>query len=133
MDTREQLQALLERVEKATGADLETDFAILQNLHHAGFGTITRYYDEIIGWDTVNILAGRTFAHPAPVTKSIDAALALVGKVLPEHDWVLGHTNGGLTIHCQLGPSEIHFGATPALSILAALLKALIAQEAVDA
>lgn len=38
-------------------------------------------------------------------TASLEAAFDLASRVLPEHDWILGHTNGGLTIHCKFGPT----------------------------
>lgn len=66
------------------------------------------------------------YYEPPEYTSSVDAALALVERVLPEHDWIIGHTNGGLTIHAQIGPGEMHFGETPALAILTALLSAKI-------
>lgn len=119
------LKELLERIKAASGAERDLDGLIfvtlkldpnLSNLAgHPGF-----------------VLDGSRNAFSVPAyTKSIDAALALVERVLPEHDWILGHTNSGLTIHCQLGPSKEHmeFGANPPLAILSALLTALIAQD----
>lgn len=35
--------------------------------------------DIVVGRETVNKLAGRTYIHPAPITASVDAALALFG------------------------------------------------------
>jgi hypothetical protein len=61
-------------------------------------------------------------------TASIDAALALVDRMLPGHDYILGHTNEGLTIHAQLGPNEMCFGETLPLAILTALFTALEAK-----
>ena len=100
------ISELIERVKAATGPDRELDEAI-------------RFYFDPKG--------SRYYSENSAYTASIDAALALVERVLPEHDWILGHTNGGLTIHCQLGPDadKMAFGDTPALAILLALLTAL--------
>lgn len=113
------LDGLLERVKAATGPDsrLNVELATLSgwkwNVMHGSLG----YWTDPEG-DQRGI---------PDYTSSIDAALALVGRLLPEHDWILGHTNGGLTIHCQLGPDadKMAFGENPALAILAALLTAL--------
>ena len=103
--TREELQALLERVEKATGPDrlLSRDLA-------------------------------RTFGMLGHYTASIDAALALVERVLPGWHWI---RKSPLSMTVYQDPKDekawaVHFdgaGATPALSLLAAILKALIAQQ----
>ena len=59
-----------------------------------------------------------------PVTTSLDAALALAEPALPGWDFIVGRTNGGLTIHAQVGPGEMQFGNTPALALCIAILKA---------
>ena len=51
----------------------------------------------------------------------LDAALTLV----PEgFDWAVFRTNGGLTVHAWCGDCQDHFGATPALALCAAALRA---------
>lgn len=55
-----------------------------------------------------------------------DAALELTLRLYPKFDYVLEHTNGGLTIRCQLGPEVDAFGETDALAILGALLAVVI-------
>jgi hypothetical protein len=63
-------------------------------------------------------------------TETVDAALAIQARVLPDHDWVLGHTNGGLTIHCQMGTTkEMSFGETPALAVMVSIFDALLRGE----
>jgi hypothetical protein len=62
-------------------------------------------------------------------TASLDAAIALCERVLPGYDWVVAHTNGGLTIHAQVGQNEMVFGETPAIALLIAILTALEARE----
>lgn len=115
------LERLIERVRAATGPDQVLDLDI--SLHFRGLRNVGGYWaEEIETGKRVKI----NYASE-PVTASIDAALALVERELPEHDWILGHTNGGMTIHCQLGPDagKMRFGETPALAILAALLSSL--------
>ena len=59
-----------------------------------------------------------------PVTQSLDAALALASRLYPDWDWIIGRTNGGLTIYCQFGGKDYVFGKTPALALCAAILRA---------
>jgi hypothetical protein len=118
---------LLERVEKATGPDRELDFALALAFTPGGY----RWPDErggAIMWPDGRGSFG--VAEPDCLTASLDAAMALVERVLPGWDWIIGHTNGGLTVHAQLGPNEMAFGDTAPLALLAALLKALIAANA---
>ena len=58
------------------------------------------------------------------VTTSLDAALALAERVLPGWDFIIGRTNGGLTVHAQVGPEEMQFGNTPALALCIATIRA---------
>jgi hypothetical protein len=39
-----------------------------------------------------------------------------------EADWVIGHTNGGLTIHAKVGPMDDQYGDTPQEALDAAIL-----------
>lgn len=109
------LNELLERVRSATGPDRELDADLIKALGCHSWAGRMRYHDEQMWVD----FGGSN------ITASIDAALGLVERVLPGHDYIIGHTNGGLTIHCRLGPNEMEFGATAPLAILAALLQAL--------
>lgn len=140
--SEEEIRGLLERVEKATGPDREIDVRVHAELVE---------HRDVIERDTWVIGRNRNAPHDECVlgridpgkhsrnfspayskpeqpdyTASIDTALALVERMLPEHDWIIGHTNGGLTIHCQLGRNDNAFGDTAPLAILAALLKALL-------
>ena len=54
-------------------------------------------------------------------TASLDAAITLVPKGF---DWIIARTNGGLTVHAEVGNREMVFGATPALALTAAALRA---------
>lgn len=44
-----------------------------------------------------------------------------LSKVPPGCDWIIGYTNGGLTIHAQIGPLEASYGDTPQEALDAAI------------
>ena len=129
------LQALLERVEKAEGPDRELDALIWT----AATGHETHYpnpymreaeglhaYTERRGDDL-----SRWYRVPA-LTDSIDAAVALVESRLIGPSWsVSSALNARVT--CAVRGGARHFydaeGNTPALALIAALLRALIASE----
>lgn len=130
------LQALLERVEKAEGPDRELDALIWT----AATGHETHYpnpymreaeglhaYTERRGDDL-----SRWYRVPA-LTNSIDAAVGLVEKMLPGFDVCLARVSGEWS--ADIGPPDSFQAAsaksrpTPALALIAALLKALISQS----
>jgi hypothetical protein len=130
------LEGLLERVKEASGPDREIDREIQKALD---IGPTSFTQDEFNHW-------------PLRVTKNVDAALALVERVLPGFV-VYSFGNGDLDLRysdiraftnwrCGLAPvgfsikenpssilqwSSVH-AATAPLAILSALLSALIAQ-----
>jgi hypothetical protein len=129
---RKTLQALLERMEKATGLDTRLGDDI-----HAAFNRWPKRGDP---------------GYPHNCAESIDAALALVERVLPGCSseisyWprIVGgeqpdnrHANVKLMQldHAGFGDHRTRSkgaGSTVPLAILAALLKALIAQAPVEA
>ena len=77
-----------------------------------------------------NVFYGRA---PEPFTASLDAALALAERVLPGSDWNVCHEEGELKAH--LWPRGTYIGGhegvaqTPALALVAAILKAMIATQ----
>ena len=109
------LTALRERVIAAKGPDQKLDSAIWLKTSH-------QCKDHgIDGW--------------TKYTASIDAALALVGRMLPGHGWSVGSDFArqgqpfatiGYDEEDRRGSAFAH---TPPLAILAALLSALIAME----
>lgn len=123
-DEGDNVTELLRRIQEADGPDREIDCRLHWLLVQP---------DK--SWATITLNGRRSWAEFAyecmgntSYTASIDAALALTEQKLPEWDYLLGRTNGGLTIHCQLGPAQENatgFGATLPLAILAALLRAL--------
>lgn len=78
------MRDLIAKLEALDGPNREVDAEILGSLD-GEHNLITRYYDAVIGWDTINGLGVRTYGHPAPLTASLDAAVALVERVLPDH------------------------------------------------
>jgi len=119
MTRAKELAGLIERVEKATGPD----------------GAI----DDLLYWTLKQHPAKGPFARIPAYTASIDAAVALVERLLPGIFWVIGQgkTNSVEKLFgCQLlfGTEEI-IGSGESdhapLAILLALLKAL--QESQDA
>jgi hypothetical protein len=115
MTSAADLLALAERVEALTGPDDAVDLAIAEWCYANG-GVAGVNYDPQL-W---------VIRHGGEFTASLDAAMSLV----PDgYDWILGRTNGGLTVHAEVGNREQIFAATPALALTAAALRARAAQE----
>lgn len=114
-----ELKDLLTRVQSAMGSDRELSFAIDKALWAPNYdGNVDSWYG---GGD-----------HP---TGSLDKALALAERVLPGWKWGVGCTQG-TAFACDIWrdkPVEDYRGcaATPALSVIASLLKALLAAREV--
>jgi hypothetical protein len=102
---REELIALAERVEALSGPDREVDRAIVESVR---------------GKPKLGFQHGRIDHY----TASLDAAMSLV----PDgYDWIVGHTNAGLTVYAECGGTGgdfTRFAATPALALTAAALRA---------
>jgi hypothetical protein len=115
MKSKQQLLDLARRLEEATGPDRELDLQIA-----------TTCGAKVL--EATAIATGRAFEYrriperaALTFTASIDAAMTLV----PEgFDWAVFRTNGGLTVHAWCGNREDVFGATPALALAAAALRA---------
>ncbi len=113
------MRELLERVEAANGPDRELDAGIVVGL---GLDNTCPFW--LHSYDRTT---------PVRITASVDAALALVERVLPGHRVAL-FTNGGgegptCVIMFESDPVKADERApTLPLAILAAMLKALIAQ-----
>jgi hypothetical protein len=117
------LRSLQERIGGLTGPSLEVNCDLEEH-----FGEWTNLGG---GWRRHKVTGEReryTYVPAPPYTASVDAALALVERLLPDWDWIVGHTNDGLTIHCRLGQREMSFGHSAPLAVLAALLSALAAE-----
>ena len=146
------LRELLKRVEAATGADRELDVRILAALLSDEQLTVKR--SPFNGAWCAYRADGKLWETPSPfrqngeITASIDAALVLVERVLPGWSWHIDSEFHGFPAYACLSSKESNGaeepwlleyethdakGKTPPLAILAALLRAKIAQEAKDA
>lgn len=122
--TSTELQTLLERVEKATGPNRKID-ALLWPLA-PDFTRDVSLTGEEVAW--------REHASPR-YTASLDAALALVERVLPGWTWDIGAESYGASAEgawARVYPrgfmskgSGNRYAKTPTLALLAALLRAL--------
>ena len=128
-------EELLARVQKATGPDREIDVAIMAACFEWAKAEPPYYAphcvgDEPIYWHAPSWLRKR----PCPeLTGSIDAALALVERVLPGNDVLVMRDTGQW--EANIGPQESFVSfegkcSNAPLSILAALLAALQPPEA---
>jgi hypothetical protein len=135
----QQLNDLLSRVEAATGPDRELDAAICEAL----FGVTVDRKGNPAGWGVWAVvshadpeggdISAEAFDRLSFYTASIDAALVLVKRVLPEHGPISLIIAG--SAECMIDANDAcapalgkAFGKTPPLAILAALLKAIQAQ-----
>lgn len=116
MTDKNELLALADRVEALKAPDEHIDWLIENALGLARF-ELDRPDPRSEGWLDKRV-------KPKPYTASLDAAMTLVPD---EYDWILGRTNGGLTIHAR-GDEFMRFGATPALAICVAAIHARAAQ-----
>jgi hypothetical protein len=140
------LTDLLARIEKADGPDRKMDARIHVALCQPGPADgddARRFRMPARNMDYEDVERGHYWyvqrsgksLHRAPYyTASLDAAIALVEAKLPGWGWSVGHSDGYLpegTLYAKEGP---RFGVshskaeTPALALLSALLRALIAK-----
>lgn len=130
------LANLLERVEKAEGADRELDARLFAALAARDPDRLAALIAERADqFPDRNVwLEGARDWQVKPYTASLDAALALVERKLPGWTWRLDSpdTPSEPAFARLSGPerrSGVGWAKTPALALLAALLRALIAQE----
>jgi len=139
------LQALLERVEKAEGPDRVLDAAIWSAVTGHETHYPNPYMREAEGLHAYTERRGDDLSrwYPVPgLTASIDAAVGLVERMLPGC-WVdlcgprkylhiptpsPNHWRGMVNAWNAQG-DVVGWGATPALALIAALLRAMIAKE----
>ena len=80
------LTTIRDRLASATGPDRELDDLILRAL-----GQVTVVNDTITGTEEINrLIENRPYVHPAPITASIDASLALGSRLGVDPLWMLG-------------------------------------------
>lgn len=127
-------EELLTRVQKATGPDREIDGDIAE-MFDAAPSHLPRVTGVGRSWlwaEFVEPDSWETWGAPE-YTASIDAALALVERVLPGWKWQINKGEGcGLILPGSTITTRVHWGkgANTPLAILAALLTALQPPEA---
>lgn len=113
---------LLERVEGATGPDRELDAALCATLRFGGDERCVRYPKT---WTRVGQIRDWVPVYSA----SLDAALALVERVLPGWTWEGGRDPAKASwayLYAKIdGPTFSASAPTAALALLAALLRSL--------
>jgi hypothetical protein len=132
------LKELLERVEKTISADRELDADITAHLNGWTKSTTSVFIEGKLSTKRQEIWSDKDgncwLPHRGPgippLTFSLDAALALVEeKIRGFHGWAR-NLDGRITVYGSLvagvSPSKL---PTDALTMLSALLRALIAQE----
>ncbi len=129
------MTSLLQRVEQATGPDRELDAAIIAWLNNAevrryppadDFGPRDRW--QFWSLDGAHFLGSEAKFPVPPLTASVDAALALVERVKPGSEVLMGLRQTAATQPwARVGPwwASDAIGATLPLAILAALLRSL--------
>lgn len=145
MPTREELEGLLARVEKATGPDRDIDWEIGSVIDQDHMRATLRAWEdqEIVRYsripgrplaaiDTASGERRITSITPPSYSYSMDDAIGLFGRILPEHHWRAGHGLGMQAVaHVNLAGVEekgvTGFAALPPLALLSALLRAMLA------
>jgi hypothetical protein len=127
-DQQRSVAELLERVKAATGPDREIDRDLVERFYSEAVRPEWRSGD---GWFHPDF--GKV--RPAdPYTASLDAALALVERVLPGWAWSVGNLRNGAQCYLMDRPGgvlhEPGLAATPPLAVLRALLAALLSAPA---
>ena len=112
---------ILERLKAATGPDRELDFWISARAWDPSHHTDAELQADI---DLVGI---EGMVIDKPFTSSVDAALALVERLLPDSrgDVHWGNRGAKASVLCSDGSRTYHEGATPSLAILKSLFTAL--------
>lgn len=142
------LVGLLERVEGSTGPDREIDCHVWA--HDLGLSlewqgtSLVAGVEGVIGWidpgeHSRNFYTNRSERGPGSIpayTASLDAALALVGRVLPGWRWMVRRVypeDSGPLYAAYVMPADdraigdVPSAPTPALALIKALLRALLA------
>lgn len=130
------LSALLERVEGATGPDHEVNgrlYCLANGYTYRGscpeMGPPPTGQSYVAYYTPAN--GEQTPRYCPAYTASVDAALALIGRVLPGLCPMLWKRDDGVWgAHGQGWDADTQYAPTPALALCAALLAAMIGEEA---
>lgn len=129
------LTDLIEALQKATGPDREIDRDIADTL---GLGPDEswerpKHQRGIINMDVGNWSKGNISRSSPRYTSSVDAAIALAERVLPGRSVMMGWRQSSETrpwARVGLWPDPDATGATPAIALCVATLRALSALQA---
>jgi len=113
------MRELIERLEKATGPDRDLDEAILKSFGIHSWAGRMSYQDGPLWIDFGS----------SEITASIDAAVALTERVLPDVGWSVATNRIDRRRVARLWTGEIddgkaHAGASPAIALCLAILRA---------
>jgi hypothetical protein len=127
------LHELMERVKAESGPDRELDARLWCFAEGAKFSHLARHDAAMIYFIEGKPGSCRETGWPT-YTASIDAAVALIERVLPGCEWDVSTASGGragyeVEIVRPHGGAWTRPGPTPALALVAALLEAKIAEE----
>lgn len=137
MPDTQALEALLARVEGATGSDREIDADIYEALGY----TVKRQSKQIVtGWRSRRTVAfryrdGRSWIAMGLLSHSIDDITSMIKKELPEWNaavWIDDEPQGSVYPKEQPFPADMDIYAaarTPPLALCAAFLRAKLAIE----
>lgn len=131
-----EIEELLRRVNRAMGPSRELDIALECALPNLSLGEHSHRPSSAKGMVTCNYPNGRSSTYvPRRFTLSIDDALSLVERAMPNASWSVRTTMEGLYAADvpfiklkDMRPTPVTHRTAP-LAMLSALLTALIAQE----
>ena len=127
------LTDLLARVEAAQGPDRELDCAIFCATAASPFQS---YYPDCVLASQGGFAARLEIDDIEKFTASLDAAVALMERVLPGWSWTLRSNSTAVLWSPQSDAHDremVARCATPALALLAAILRALAQKDSADA
>lgn len=130
MNLDEQMESLIERVERAEGGDREIDWLVYQVMFPDD-PVIAQWHDQIGKWSATDAASWATrFTNIRPYSSSLDAVLGLVEEKLPgdlDPNYFYAETFNFMNMVSKV---DVEKPIAPQMAriVLAALLKALESQ-----
>jgi hypothetical protein len=125
------LETLAKRVSDSTGPDRALDVVIWLVVTPGSTRRQWSYEHKATG-QRCDVDETRDGSHRLITVPSYTASLDAAASLIPaDHDWVLEHVNGGLTIGARVGhndPDKTSWGDTAAAALCAAALRARAAK-----
>ena len=125
MTDKASIRSVIEWLEKANGPDrmIDVDIAFAVGLKYRAdpldWGWLTPHWSDGFGWT----------GHLPEYTASVDAAIVLTKRILPGYGWRVGKYAAFVWSEDAHYRIEVEDAATPAINLLLALFKALLAKE----